>query len=68
MTKTPAERARDWRRRNGIEPRAVSDHPGLAARRKQRAGLRLTLDETEALRAYNREAVAASRAKKGATS
>lgn len=66
MTKTPRERARDYRRAHGVEPRAVSDHPGLAARRKKRAGLRLTVDEEEALREYNRVAAAASRAQKGA--
>lgn len=55
MTKTPAERARDYRRRHGIEPRALSDDPVARAKRRIRRGAKMAdLDpiEADALRRY----------------
>jgi hypothetical protein len=55
---TPAERARLYRRRQGIEPRVLSDAPLARARRRLRRGAKVAdLDpaEAEALRAYQRE-------------
>lgn len=59
--RTPAERSREYRRRQGIRARAVSTDPGLVARRKKRRGEPLTADEAEALRQYQRDAAARSR-------
>lgn len=59
--KTPAERSRDWRRRQGMKARSVSTDPGLAARRKKARGETLTDDELVALREYQRSAARRSR-------
>lgn len=64
--KTPAERARDYRRRNGIQPRQLSDDPVARAKRRLRRGDKMAdLDpiEADALRAYRREQAAQRRAR-----
>lgn len=65
MTKTPAERSREWRRRQGIGPRELSDDPVARAKRRLRRGAKIDdLDplEADALRAYNRDQAARRRA------
>lgn len=55
---SPAERARRYRRRNGIRPRAIYDDPLSRARRRLRTGDKmadLEPEEAEAIRAYNRD-------------
>lgn len=64
---TPAERARAYRRRKGIEPRKLSDDPVARAKRRIRRGATIDdLDplEAEALRAYNRERARARRSQR----
>lgn len=64
---TPAERARAYRRRKGIEPRKLSDDPVARAKRRIRRGATIEdLDplEAEALRAYNRERARARRSQR----
>lgn len=61
---TPAERARAYRRRKGIEPRSLSDDPVARAKRRLRRGATIAeLDplEADALRAYNRKRAALRR-------
>ena len=64
---TPAERARAYRRRKGIEPRKLSDDPVARAKRRIRRGATIDdLDplEADALRAYNRERARARRSQR----
>lgn len=65
---TPAERARAYRRRQGVKPRRLSDDPVARAKRRIRRGATIAdLDplEADALRTYNAERARARRARKG---
>lgn len=69
MTLSDAERARRYRARLAGEPvdDLLAEDPGVAAKRKQRAGEPLTDAERTDLRAYNAAAARRSRARRKAS-